>query len=68
MFVFLEYDSVEPTNNPAEQTLRYAVVFRKISGQIKGGERAMRRMSICVRTWRAQGLSVMNEVAARMQL
>ncbi len=71
MFVFLEYDSVEPTNNPAEQALRYAVVFRKISGQIKGGERAMRRMSTfvsCVQTWRAQGLSVMNEVAARMQL
>ncbi len=66
LFTFLEYPEAEPTNNSSERALRYAVVFRKISGQIKGGSAAMRRMSnfvTCVLTWRAHGKGVAEEVA-----
>jgi len=41
-FVFLERDGVEPTNNASERALRHVVVSRKISGQIKGGNKWMR--------------------------
>ena len=66
LFTFLEYQGVEPTNNSSERALRYVVVFRKISGQIKGGWNAMKRMSnfvTCVLTWRAHGKCVAEEVA-----
>ena len=66
MFTFLEYSGVEPTNNASERALRYVVVFRKTSGQIKGGCESMKRMSYfvtCVLTWRAHGKSVAQEVA-----
>ena len=66
LFTFLEYPGVEPTNNSSERVLRYVVVFRKISGQIKGGWEAMKRMSsfvTCVLTWRAHGLCIADEVA-----
>ena len=66
MFTFLEYPGVEPTNNASERALRYVVVFRKTSGQIKGGYESMKRMSYfvtCVLTWRAHGKSVAQEVA-----
>lgn len=65
LFAFLEFDGVDPTNNAAEQALRYFVVFRKISGQIKGGARAAKSMSAfisCVQTWRNKGKSVAEEV------
>lgn len=65
LFAFLEFAGVEPTNNAAEQALRYYVVLRKISGQIKGGIRAARSLSAfitCVQTWRNQGKSVSKEV------
>ena len=66
LFTFLEHPEAEPTNNSSERALRYTVVFRKISGQIKGGPKSMRRMSnlvTCVMTWRAQGKIVAEEVA-----
>ena len=65
LFAFLEFSGVEPTNNAVEQSLRYYVVWRKISGQIKGGIRAARSLSAfitCVQTWRNQGKSVSEEV------
>ena len=67
MFVFLQYP-VDPTNNAAERALRYAVVFRKISGQIRG-DQSMRRMSnimTCVLTWRAHEKNIVEEVMARI--
>jgi len=30
LFTFLKYPQIEPTNNQAEQSLRYMVIFRKI--------------------------------------
>lgn len=69
LFTFVEHDGVEPTNNRAERALRYIVLLRKIFGQIKGGRRSMDRwahLASCVRTWRAQGKSVMAEISRIM--
>ena len=66
LFTFLEHEGVEPTNNRAERALRYIVLLRKVFGQIKGGRRSMERLghlATCVRTWKAQDKSVMEEVA-----
>ena len=66
LFTLVEYWFIQPTNNDAERTLLYVVVFRKISEQIKGGAEYMRSMSnfaSCVLTWRNQGKSVTREVA-----
>ncbi len=65
MFAFCEHAGVAPTNNAAERELRDVVVRRKVSGQLKGGAPAARRMSIlltCFLTWRAMGKSVVEEV------
>ena len=65
MFAFLEHPGVDPTNNAGERALRYLVVFRKISGQTKGGPKSMKRLAdfvTCVLTWRAHGKSVAEEV------
>ena len=69
LFTFLEHEGVEPTNNRAERILRYIVMLRKVFGQIKGGRRSMERwghLATCVMTWRAQGKSIMEEVARIM--
>ena len=50
-----------PTNNASEWALRYVVVFCKISGQIKGGQRVMTKMShfaTCVPMLRVHGKSI----------
>ncbi len=66
MFVFLQYP-VDPTD--MQQSAHcYAVVFRKISGQIHGAQ-SMRRMSnimTCVLTWRAHGKNIVEEVMTRI--
>ena len=69
LFTFLEYPGVDPTNNAAERGLRPAVVSRRISGQIKGGQAWMNRQSAfmtCVLTWRLQGKSLADEVSKMM--
>ena len=66
MFTFLEYAGVDPTNNASERALRHMVVFRKITGQTKGGDVAMRRLAdffSCALTWRNHGKRVAEEVA-----
>ena len=66
LLAFPEYPEAEPTNNSSERALRYAVVLRETSGQIKGGSAAMRRMSNFVArvlTRRAHGKSVAEEAA-----
>ena len=66
LFTFVEHDGVEPTNNRAERALRYIVLWRKIFGQIKGGRRGMERwadLASCLASWRAQGKSIIEEVA-----
>ena len=59
---------MDPTNNAAERALRYAVVFRKTSGQIRG-DQSMRMMSnimTCILTWRAHEKNIVEEVMARI--
>ena len=66
LFTFVQYAGVEPTNNASERALRYMVVFRKISGQTKGGSKSMKRLGdfvSCVLTWQNHGKSVAQEVA-----
>ena len=52
LFTFLEYEGVEPTNNPAEQCIRPAVQWRKIcfGNQSQGGERLTERLLTVNRT------------------
>jgi len=38
LFTFLKYPDVQPTNNHAEQSLRYMVIFRKICFQTRSTE------------------------------
>ncbi len=46
LFVFIEYEGVEPTNNQAERDLRHAVIWRKICHGTKSdrGDRFVERM------------------------
>ena len=65
LFVFVEYEGVDPTNNRSEHPIRPRVMSRKTSQQYKGGRRSMERadhMSTCTRTWRDEGKSVFREV------
>jgi transposase len=52
LFAFIEYPGVEPTNNSAEQTLRHAVIWRKIcfGNQSPRGELATARLLTVART------------------
>ena len=65
LFTFVEHPEVDPDNNRTERALRYGVVWRKISGQIKGGAKSARRMSsllTCHLTWKAQGKDFVEEI------
>ena len=65
LFTFAGHDGVEPE----PRALRYIVLIRKIFGQIQGGRRSMDRwahLASYVRTWRAQGKSVMEEISRIM--
>ena len=52
LFAFIEYPGVEPTNNSAEQTLRHAVIWRKIcfGNQSPRGEIATARLLTVARS------------------
>jgi transposase len=56
LFVFLEHDGVEPTNNSVERTLRTAVQWRKISfgNRSDAGELATARLLTVMQTCRMQ--------------
>src|SRR5581483_7842071 len=56
LWTFVEIDGVEPTNNAAEQALRQAVVWRKLSfgTQSADGSRFVERMLTVVETCRRQ--------------
>lgn len=56
LWTFLEVDGVEPTNNAAEQALRHAVIWRKLSfGTQSGtGSRFVERMLTVMETCRRQ--------------
>jgi len=60
LWTFLEVDGVEPTNNAAEQALRHAVIWRKLSfgTQSAKGSRFVERMLTVIETCRRQKRNV----------
>jgi transposase len=56
LWVFVDVESVEPTNNAAERSLRHAVIWRKLSfgTQSAGGSRFVERMLSVIETCRQQ--------------
>jgi transposase len=61
LFTFLEEEGVDPTNNAAEQALRTAVQWRKISfgNRSRNGEIATARLLTVVQTCKRQQLHVL---------
>lgn len=57
LWVFVEVDGIEPTNNAAEQALRHAVIWRKLSfgTQSAQGSRFVERLLSVIETCRRQG-------------
>ena len=65
LFTFVRIPGVPSTNNWTEQSIRMAVLWRKIHGQLKNAKGA-RRLSIlltCFETWKMRGLNPMIEMA-----
>ena len=56
LWVFVEVEGVEPTNNAAERSLRHAVIWRKLSfgTQSASGSRFVERMLTVIETCRMQ--------------
>jgi hypothetical protein len=57
LWTFIDVEGVEPTNNGAEQALRHAVIWRKLSfgTQSASGSRFVERMLTAIETCRRQG-------------
>jgi transposase len=60
LWIFVEIDGVEPTNNAAERALRHAVIWRKLSfgTQSASGSRFVERMLSVIETCRRAGRNV----------
>jgi transposase len=60
LWVFVDVEGVEPTNNAAEQALRHAVIWRKLSfgTQSASGSRFVERMLTVIETCRRQKRNV----------
>lgn len=60
LWVFVDVEGVEPTNNASEQSLRHAVIWRKLSFGTKSasGSRFVERMLTVIETCRRQDQNV----------
>jgi transposase len=60
LWTFVDIDGVEPTNNAAEQALRHAVIWRKLSfgTQSASGSRFVERLLTVIETCRRQSRNV----------
>jgi transposase len=60
LWVFVDVEGIEPTNNAAEQALRHAVIWRKLSfgTQSASGSRFVERMLTVIETCRRQKRNV----------
>lgn len=60
LWVFVDVEGVEPTNNAAERSLRHAVIWRKLSfgTQSAAGSRFVERMLTVIETCRQQNRNV----------
>jgi transposase len=70
LFVFLDHEKVEATNNRAERRLRPAVMRRKLScgNRTPRGAEAFERIASVVETCVQQGRSVVDYLRATMSL
>ena len=69
LWTFLEVEGVEPTNNAAEQALRHAVIWRKLSfgTQSKSGSQFVERLLSVIETCRRQSRNVFAWLANTVQ-
>lgn len=69
LWTFIEVEGVEPTNNAAEQALRHAVIWRKLSfgTQSAGGSRFVERLLTVIETCRRQQRNVFAWLANTVQ-
>jgi transposase len=69
LWAFRYHPEVEPTNNRAEQALRHAVIWRKLSfgTQSAGGSRFVETMLTVIETCRQQGRDLFGFVAGAMR-
>jgi transposase len=69
LWTFVEVEGVEPTNNGAEQALRHAVIWRKLSfgTQSAGGSRFVERLLTVIETCRRQQRDVFQWLVEAVQ-
>ncbi len=69
LWTFVDVKGVEPTNNAAEQALRHAVIWRKLSfgTQSASGSRFVERLLTVIETCRRQKRNVFTWLAATVQ-
>jgi len=69
LWTFVEVEGVEPTNNGAEQALRHAVIWRKLSfgTQSAGGSRFVERLLTVIETCRRQDRNVFQWLVEAVQ-
>jgi transposase len=69
LWTFVDIAGVEPTNNAAEQALRHAVIWRKLSfgTQSASGSRFVERMLTVIETCRRQQRNVFTWLTATVQ-
>jgi transposase len=69
LWTFLEVEGVQPTNNAAEQALRHAVIWRKLSfgTQSAGGSQFVERLLTVIETCRRQNRNVFDWLTAAVR-
>lgn len=69
LWTFVDVEGVEPTNNAAEQALRHAVIWRKLSfgTQSATGSRFVERMLTVIETCRRQTRDAFNWLTAAIE-
>jgi transposase len=69
LWTFVDVEGVEPTNNAAEQALRHAVIWRKLSfgTQSKSGSQFVERLLTVIETCRRQSRDVFHWLVATIQ-
>src|SRR5476649_2130885 len=69
LWTFIDVEGVEPTNNAAEQALRHAVIWRKLSfgTQSRSGSQFVERMLTVIETCRRQKRNVYSWLAEAVQ-
>ena len=69
LWTFVDHEGVQPTNNAAEQALRHAVIWRKLSfgTQSASGSRFVERLLTVIETCRRRGCNVFSWLVQAVQ-